>query len=280
MPTTWQELLTLSDQIVKDGGTPWCIENGFFGGGGAGYAATWWISDFLLRTAPATDYYWWINGDINFNSPQVKQAIQIMSDIWFKPGYVYGGRQSLNKTSTWDVAWYMFDDPPRCWLMKEPTWTVTYDGHGTYTAFTRKVFKTDYDFFLLPPIDPNYGAPIQVEGVITAMFHDRPEVRALLEYLTTGDQLEYWIAWGIPFGFSPHKNAKPDWSNNLRERAIAEVIQAAQQAGSLHFTASDLMWPEVQKQFHASMTAYIAGDIDLDTALNQVDAVVVSNSTP
>ena len=25
VPTTWDEMLALSDQIVKDGDTPWCI---------------------------------------------------------------------------------------------------------------------------------------------------------------------------------------------------------------------------------------------------------------
>ena len=29
VPTTWEELIALSDRIVADGGVPWCIENGW-----------------------------------------------------------------------------------------------------------------------------------------------------------------------------------------------------------------------------------------------------------
>ena len=51
IPTTWDELVALSDQIIADGnGSPWCIsvEHGDV----SGWVATDWIEDILLRTAP------------------------------------------------------------------------------------------------------------------------------------------------------------------------------------------------------------------------------------
>ncbi len=43
VPTTMEELIQLSDQIVKDGGTPWCI--GLGSGGATGWPATDWVED-------------------------------------------------------------------------------------------------------------------------------------------------------------------------------------------------------------------------------------------
>src|SRR5687768_9977285 len=40
-PTTWEELIALSDQIVADGGTPWCV--GFESGTATGWPATDWM---------------------------------------------------------------------------------------------------------------------------------------------------------------------------------------------------------------------------------------------
>jgi ABC-type glycerol-3-phosphate transport system substrate-binding protein len=114
------------------------------------------------------------------------------------------------------------------------------------------------------------------------MFHDRPEVRAFMEYLTSGAQLENWIKSKVSFGFAPQKNARPEWFTNQRERAVAEVIVAAQKAGKLSNPDGYARWgrPEVGAQYFKSISDYINGDIDLDTALNQVDAVAASNATP
>src|SRR5262245_43340141 len=42
IPTTWDELIALSDQIVKDGSNPWCIS-----AGGPGDATGWQITDWV-----------------------------------------------------------------------------------------------------------------------------------------------------------------------------------------------------------------------------------------
>ncbi len=50
IPETWDELMALSDQIVADGGVPWCI--GIESGGASGWPATDWVEDIMLRTQP------------------------------------------------------------------------------------------------------------------------------------------------------------------------------------------------------------------------------------
>ena len=48
IPETWDDLLALSDQIVADGGIPWCI--GIESATATGWPATDWIEDIMLRT--------------------------------------------------------------------------------------------------------------------------------------------------------------------------------------------------------------------------------------
>ena len=69
VPETWDELMALSDQIVADGGTPWCV--GFESGGATGWPATDWMEDIMLRTAGPEVYDKWVNHEIPFNDPAV-----------------------------------------------------------------------------------------------------------------------------------------------------------------------------------------------------------------
>ena len=51
VPETMEELKELTEEIVDDGGTPWCI--GLGSGAATGWPATDWVEDMMLRTARA-----------------------------------------------------------------------------------------------------------------------------------------------------------------------------------------------------------------------------------
>src|SRR4026209_2097008 len=89
VPTTWDELIALSDQIVSDGGTPWCV--GFQSEGSSGWPATDWMEDIMLRTAGKAKYDQWVDHEIPFNDPSVKNAAELFGKIMFTDGYVLGG---------------------------------------------------------------------------------------------------------------------------------------------------------------------------------------------
>jgi alpha-glucoside transport system substrate-binding protein len=69
VPQTMEDLKALTEQIVADGGTPWCI--GLGSGGATGWPATDWVEDMMLRTQPADVYDQWVNHEIPFNDPAV-----------------------------------------------------------------------------------------------------------------------------------------------------------------------------------------------------------------
>jgi alpha-glucoside transport system substrate-binding protein len=72
IPDTWDELLALSDQIVADGGTPWCF--GFESGAATGWPGTDFLESLVLRVGGVETYDAWTRGEIGFTSPAVSTA--------------------------------------------------------------------------------------------------------------------------------------------------------------------------------------------------------------
>ncbi len=259
VPTTWDEMIALSDQIVADGDTPWCV--GIESGAATGWPATDWMEDIMLRTTSLENYDKWVSGELKFSSPEVKHAAEVLSDLWFKDGYVYGGRKAIATTAFGDAPKPMFEKPVKCWLHRQGNFITSFFP-------TEAVAGKDYSFFYLPPIDEAYGKPVLVAGDIYAMFNDRPEVRAVMEYFSTGASVEGWVKAGG--AISPHKDSSLDWYTNEVDRGVAEIIL---NATSVRFDASDLMPGAVGAgSFWKEMTSYVTGTIDLDTALKEIDA--------
>ena len=259
VPTTWDELIALSDQIVADGDTPWCV--GIESGAATGWAMTDWIEEMMLRTTTPENYDRWVAGELKFDSPEVRKAIETVGTIWFTEGYVYGGRKAIATTFFGDAPKPMFDDQPKCWLHKQGNFITSFFPEGS-------VAGEDYSFFYLPGVDAAYGSPVLVAGDIYAMFNDRPEVRAVIQYFSTGDSVKAWVEAGG--AISPHKDSNLDWYTNVVDRGVAEIIL---NASTVRFDGSDLMPGAVGAgQFWKSMTDYVTEAIDLDTALTQIDA--------
>jgi alpha-glucoside transport system substrate-binding protein len=259
IPETWDELMALTQQIADDGDTAWCI--GIESGAATGWPATDWTEDLMLRTTSLQNYDDWVAGKLPFDSPEVKNAIETWSKIWFNDAYVYGGRSSIVSTYFGDSPGPMFDDPPKCWMHRQGNFITGFFPEG-------KVAGEDYSFFYLPPVDPAYGKPFLVAGDMMVMFNDRPEVQALMEYFTTPESASGFLEGGG--ALAAHQTATPDMYGVPLERGIAELVQ---QATSFRFDGSDLMPGEVGAgSFWEHITSYVAGSEDLDTAMKAIDA--------
>jgi alpha-glucoside transport system substrate-binding protein len=259
IPTTWDELMALTQQIADDGDTAWCI--GIGSGAATGWPATDWTEDLMLRTTSLENYDAWVAGTLPFASPEVKNAIETWSEIWFNPDYVFGGTDAIVSTLFNDSPAPMFEDPPKCWLHRQGNFIT---GNFPETAEA----GVDYDFFYLPPVGDDYGRPFLVAGDMMSMFNDRPEVRALMEYFTTPQSASGWLTNGG--ALAAHQTATPDMYGVDLERGIAEIVN---QATSFRFDGSDLMPGEVGAgSFWTGMVDYVSGLTDLDTTLAEIDA--------
>jgi len=259
IPQTWDELVALTDQIAQDGDTAWCV--GIGSGAATGWPATDWTEDMMLRTTSPENYDKWVRGELKFDSPEVKHAIELFANIWNNDKYVYGGKAAIVTTQFSDAPAPMFQDPPKCWLHRQGNFITSFFPQGLQPG-------VDYDVFYFPPVDPQYGKPFLVAGDIMAAFNDRPEVRAVMQLFSTGAGVKGWLAAGGALGMQ--KDVSLDWYGDPIEKKIAGLVQ---QSNVDRFDASDMMPGAVGSGSEwKGFTDYFSGAADLDTVLKEIDA--------
>jgi alpha-glucoside transport system substrate-binding protein len=232
VPTTWDEMLALSDQMVDDGNTPWCV--GFQSEGSTGWPATDWMEDIKLRTAGLETYTQWYNHEIPFNDPAVLNAAQLFGDVMFHPDYVLGGAENTPNLAFGEAPLPMFDDPPGCWLHRQASFINGFFPEDAEAG-------VDYDWFPLPPIDQN-GTLFAGELAVVGTGGNRAEVRDFLERFMAED-VQCALA-GDPGSsrISPNINVGADCYANEILADSATVLTAALPNGTGGFDASGRYW--------------------------------------
>jgi alpha-glucoside transport system substrate-binding protein len=263
VPTTWDELVALSDQIVADGTNPWCIS--IESQEADGWVATDWMEDILLRTAPPEIFTQWYTHEIPFNHPEVLEAAEYMSQIWFTPDYAYGGNTYINQTWIGETQDPMFaEGGPQCWMQKQAAWIGGFWGANRDAIADDPALPADQwpnvpgedvGFFYFPPIEEEFGKPVLGAADMFVMFNDRDEVRALLEWLATPEAAAGWIEKG---GFlSPNTLVPTEWYQYPNNELAVMVSEAT----TLGFDASDLMPAEVGNgTFWSGMIDWVAAN--------------------
>jgi alpha-glucoside transport system substrate-binding protein len=257
LPQTWEELMALSQEIAADGRTPWCI--GIENGTASGWIGTDWAEAILLRTAPPETYDAWVTGRLPFDSPEIRRVFTLMAPIWLADEMVYGGRENIAKTPFRSAGDPLFTDPPGCYLLKGATFSP-----GLFPE--EVVYGEDYDFFMLPAIDPLYGEPLLGAGSVYAMFNDRPEVREVMRYLTTGESIKPFAETGKYV--SSHRDVPLEWYATPIQLRFAQLMAEAE---VYRFDGSDLMPGETGFQFWQSIIDWVEGE-ELDAILQEIDA--------
>jgi alpha-glucoside transport system substrate-binding protein len=258
IPETWDELLALSDQMVEDGFTPWSIA--MESAGATGWVATDWIEDIMLRIHPPEVYDAWVAGEVGFDSPEFREALDIMLDLWLNEDYVLGGTNSILTVPFGDGPAPLVADPPQALMHRQASFITGFMPDGTDIGS-----DGDVDFFYLPPIDPDLGSPVLTAGDIMSPMQDRPEVRAVLRYLAHGESTRGWLEQG---GFvAPHDDVNLEWYPEL-DRGYAEILS---NADVVRFDASDLMPGVVGAgSFWTGMVDIVSGE-DIDATLSEID---------
>ncbi len=257
VPETWDEMMELSRTMADDGTPPWSI--GIESSGATGWVATDWLEDIMLRTVPPEKYDAWVQGELPFNSEEVKRAANIMGEIWFNEDFVLGGTQSILTVPFGDAVEPLFRDPPQAWLHRQASFITDFFPEDAEVG-------EDVNFFYLPPIDEEEGKPVLGAGDIMAAFEDRPEVRAVMRYLATGESIKAWVQSGGVV--APHKDARLDWYPTEANRRYAEILQ---EADTFRFDGSDMMPGQVGTgAFWNQMTNWVGGS-DLETVLENID---------
>ncbi len=258
IPQTWSEMLALSERLVAEGKTPWCL--GMESGDATGWVGTDWVEDIMLRTAGASTYDRWLEHEIPFTDNSVKNAFTTFGEIARNEKYVYGGMVGVLSTPFGDSIQGLFGDNPSCYLHRQANFIASFLPEDIDLA-------EDVAIFPLPSINSDRGLPILVAGDVFAMFNDTPEARQLMEYLAS--EVPHEIAAGLGGYISPRNNIALELYPDELTKKQAQILADAE---VIRFDGSDMMPGAVGTgTFWSGMADYVGG-MDVDTVLQNIES--------
>ncbi|MGR3269799.1 carbohydrate ABC transporter substrate-binding protein [Thalassococcus profundi] len=247
IPESMEELKELTQQIVDDGGTPWCI--GLGSGAATGWPATDWVEDLMLRTQSPKDYDAWVANEMPFDNPKVVAAIEEFG--WFARNdeFVQGGASNVATTDFRDSPAGLFTIPAECYMHRQASFIPAFFPDGTEVG-------QDVDFFYFPAYeDQDLGTPVLGAGTLFSITQPSDATSAMIEFLKTPIAHEVWMALG---GFlTAHAGVNPDTYVEDAQRAQGQILA---DATTFRFDASDLMPSEIGAgAFWSGMVDYVTG---------------------
>jgi alpha-glucoside transport system substrate-binding protein len=264
VPTTWDDMIALSDQIAAGGNTPWCA--GIESGEATGWPMTDFLEDAMLRTAGPDVYDQWVSHAIPFNDPQVATALDRVGTVLRNPAYV-GDVTAIASTTFSDAGLPILEGS--CSMMRQANFYAANWPEGTDVSENGEVFA-----FPLPPIDPAAPETVLVGGEFVAAFADRPEVAAFQAYLSSPEWANNKAKATTELGQTGwiSANSGLDTANltSAIDQNSVEILQDP--AAVFRFDGSDLMPGAVGSgTFWTAMTNWITGASTAD-ALNLVES--------
>jgi alpha-glucoside transport system substrate-binding protein len=254
VPTTWTELLTLTEYLrAESGQPPWC--EGFASDASSGAAGETMINDLVLREDGADVYDQWVAHKIPFSDPRIEKAFADAGEIlqnkdWVNAGA--GGVASINTTSTAQVAKAL--ENGQCLMTVQPSSfqddLVAASGGADVVGPVHKVWA-----FILPPINPG-STPITESGDFVAAFSNDSDTVKVQNYLASLSWAKSRMALGG--AISPAKAIQPSDSPDVLLNSSIALMEGA--PDEVRLSASDLM-PSVvgEGTFLSGMVDWING---------------------
>ncbi len=263
VPETLDEMKALSDQIVKDGGTPWCA--GIESGVATGWPVTDWFEDFMLRLNGPEVYDQWVNHQIPFNDPKVKAVADAVGSYLKNPDYM-GGENNVKA-----IATTKFQDggvpitTGDCYMHRQASFYSTLFPKGSTVGPPGS--DSDISWFYLPVAKAGDPKVMLGAGDILAAGTDKPESFDVIRYAVSND---YAVAMANGHGeLSPRKDFDPSKVNDPLLASFAELLASSD---AFRFDGSDMMPSAVGSgTFWTEATAWIVGG-STDDMLNNIEA--------
>jgi alpha-glucoside transport system substrate-binding protein len=262
LPETLEDLTALEDQIIADGGTPWCL--GMESADATGWVGTDWVEEYMLRIHGPEVYDAWVSHELPFDSPEVREAFEAFEALWNKEGNVVGGSQGILGISFGDSPADLFTDPPGCFMHRQGNFITGFFPDDAQEDLDNQIGVT----YFPPAGEGGYdGNPVLAGGDLALLMQDSEEARQVMEFLSTDTFGEPWAAEGG--WLSPHVGFDASIYPTEVERSLAAI---GAEADILRFDASDLMpGPVGAGSFWTGMVDWIGGQRSLDEVLTSID---------
>jgi alpha-glucoside transport system substrate-binding protein len=256
-PETWDKLGEVASTLSAAGVTPYSV------GVDVGWPITDLFENVYIRTAGPEMYDQLVNHEIAWTDQSVKDALTQMQSIVGESSNLVGGTSEALQTDMPTSVANVFSD--------SPSGAMVVIGDFAPGVVTDNPLEpvTGYNVFTFPSIDGSGPAAVG-GGDLCVNFETSDGATAFLEYLTTPEAAEIWIARG---GFSsPNRNVDEAAYVDELTRATATGLTEAE---TFRFDASDLM-PSAfggtpGQGFWKGMTDFVANPDDIDGITQQLE---------
>ena len=266
VPTTWDELTALSNQMVKDGTKPWC--GGIESGGATGWPATDWLEQVVLRQQGGDVYDQWIAHTVLFNSPQITDSMNVVAGWMKNPAWVnagFGDVKTIATTAFQDAGKPILTG--KCGMLQQASFYA-----AQWPSFKKDAVISDSGdvfAFYLPQMSDKVPTPIVGGGEFVTAFSDKPEVQSFQTYLSSS----LFASNQVKLGGWVSANSGVDLSlyQDPISKLSAEYLTKTD--ATFRFDASDLMPAAVGAGAEwKQLTAWFATDQSTQTTLQNIDA--------
>lgn len=267
VPATDEELTALIDQIKADGsGYPFCA--GIESGGATGWPFTDWLEQYVLDYNGVDVYNQWIAGEVTFDSPEVTQAVDKVTELLLTEGNVNGGGVSMATDGFGNTA-PLFETGGKaagqCFMLRQGSFITSFFPDDIQAELAAGDFS-HADVFPLPAPE-GAQAGVLGGGDLAGVFNADADVAKVLSYILS-DQAGSLMAAGGSF-ISPHIGFDTSLYPNELVKKVGETMANAEVFG---FDGSDRMPSEVNAEFWVAGTEYVAGAIDWPTAAARIQS--------
>jgi len=264
IPATWQDMITLSNNIASSGKYPWSM--GVESGAASGWPSADWVAQIFANQS-ANKYDDWVAHKIPWTDASVKNAFQYFGQIAHGNHYINGAPQSILATNFQPASFLPFNSPPGAYMYYLGDFT---EGFIT-TQFPKLKPETDFNFFSFPTINDQYKGAITVGADVVVAMRDGDSIHQLVKYLATADAQAIWVKRG---GFTAVNKSVPisDYPDAVSQASVKMLTAAP----IVKYGAGDLMPAQVQTAFWKGLLTYIQDAGQLDTVLSNIESTAVS----
>ena len=263
VPETYDDLVALSEQMVGDGLTPWCVavESSV----ATGWMLGDWIQDIVMNTHGQDVFNEWANGEMPFSDSRIKAAFEEAGRILLRQDFVYGGKDRILSTPWEQQSTPMFGDDPGCVMSHIPSF-----GIGSFPEAYRDNVDEYVGTFLFPTSNPDMPRATVTNGGFVGILNDTPEARALMEFVASPSGADEFLRQS---GFLP-VNAMAD-SAILPNELLATHAKWFRETPQQGYNAVDRFPTAKQLAAWQGFSTWIANDgEDLDEILATIDAAL------
>jgi alpha-glucoside transport system substrate-binding protein len=259
LPKTFEDVKTLSDKIVADGGTPWCV--GIESGVATGWAITDWFEDFMMRINGPEVYDQWVQHKIPFNDPKVKAVADAVASYVKNPKYIGSDNavKAIASTKFQEGGFPILEK--KCFMHKQASFYSTIWAKGTKIGPDGDV---NFAYFPSPAGGKKY---MLGGGDLVGAGTDKPETFAVLAYMNGGQYQTDIVAAGEA-GLSTRKDFDTSAIKDPVQKGFADLLKGSD---IFRFDGADMMPAAVGSgSFWKEATAWILGG-STDDMLNNIE---------